>query len=198
MLARSKYGSSRCATQRGGRARGGGPAVAAQPARACADLAVGRRGCAAPAPGRARWRLADLEQVDVRRQRGDRRPSVRRGHHAGQPRRGRAWPSTSLRQVVLRARSPPAPRATSCADSTAVLAPRSCASLTVCRMPSRRAPSSRCSAGVSTYTACQVTASCPASCAALRTTCSAPSCGPMQHSSAPSVFHTCAIERSLR
>ena len=190
MLARSKYGTSRWVSTRGGARRPRRPGSSAEPARRVGRLAIaGPRGAA-----RAQGRLRCGWPTSMRSMSGASRatawPSVRRGHHGERLAAGpaRAWTGCAG------ARARPAPAAMPCADSTAVLAPSSCASLTVCRMPSRRPPSRRCSAGVSTYTACQVTASCRASCAALRTTCSAPSCGPMQHSSAPSVFHTCAID----
>ena len=88
--------------------------------------------------------------------------------------------------------------ATSLLGRMAVRAPSSCASLTFSRIRRRRGSGSRCSAGVSTYAACHETASCWARSAALRTMCSAPAPGPMQHKIADSVFQTRSMERSLR
>ncbi|MCY1531646.1 hypothetical protein D9M68_668770 [compost metagenome] len=82
--------------------------------------------------------------------------------------------------------------ATSAPVSTAVAAPSSSASLSTARMRSRCAASRRCSRGVSTYAACQRTLSCPASRAAVRTVCAAPSCGPTQARIAPEVFQACS------
>ena len=120
-----------------------------------------------------------------------RRSAVPRAQGHAEARRVR--PSTTFEQLCERAYStisatgsPPA--------RIAVVAPNSCASFTVTRMRSRSRGGSRCSAGVSTYTAVQPTPSCAASLAALRTVSSPPGPGPMQHSSESSVFHTRSID----
>ena len=80
----------------------------------------------------------------------------------------------------------------------AVSAPSSWARLTTLRMRARSSLGSRCRAGVSTYTAVHSSPSWFASRAALRTTCSAPGPGPMQHSSRPWVFHTALMSFAAR
>ena len=147
MLARSKYGSSGVATQRGREARQQRPHIAQALGVAARIVLALAEPIAARGVRRLPLRRADFDHVDVRRELRRRAARCRAPTASADC----AWarPTTTSSNCAMRAYSTMAV-AGSLPDRIAVLAPSSCASFNGLRMRSRSAAGRRCSAGVST------------------------------------------------